>query len=51
MITSHSVLAANSLYRTGRGETRIVKIYDSPCLPEAEATYQIANEGIIDAKE
>lgn len=24
-------------FRKGRGETRIVKIYDSPCLPESEA--------------
>lgn len=37
--------------RKGRGETRICKIYDSPNLPEAEATYQISNEGIIDAKD
>lgn len=35
----------------GRGETRVCKIYDSPSLPESEASYQIANEGIIDAKE
>jgi meiotic recombination protein DMC1 len=37
--------------RKGRGEQRVCKIYDSPCLPEAEAVYQIADEGIIDAKE
>jgi len=37
--------------RKGRGEQRICKIYDSPSLPEAEATFQIANEGIIDAKD
>jgi len=37
--------------RKGRGESRICKIYDSPCLPESEANYQISNEGIIDSKE
>jgi RecA/RadA recombinase len=37
--------------RKGRGETRICKIYDSPSLPESEASYQISNEGIIDAKD
>lgn len=37
--------------RKGRGETRICKVYDSPCLPESESMFQISNEGIIDAKE
>lgn len=37
--------------RKGRGENRICKIYDSPCLPEAEAMFAIANEGIVDAKD
>jgi len=37
--------------RKGRGETRICKIYDSPCLPESEATFAILPEGIGDAKE
>merc|ERR1711991_667737 len=30
--------------RKGRGDTRIMKIYDSPCLPEGDATFQIAPE-------
>ena len=34
--------------RKGRGETRIVKIYDSPSLPESEATYAISKGGIED---
>jgi len=34
--------------RKGRGEQRVCKIYDSPCLPESEAIYQISNGGIID---
>jgi len=37
--------------RKGRGETRICKIYDSPCLPEAEAVFSINPDGIGDAKE
>nr|CAG4651963.1 EOG090X0906 [Triops cancriformis] len=37
--------------RKGRGETRICKIYDSPCLPEAEAMFAIQADGIGDAKE
>jgi DNA repair protein RAD51 len=36
--------------RKGRGETRICKIYDSPCLPEAEATFAISPTGIVDAE-
>ncbi|KAJ3271986.1 recombinase rad51 [Terramyces sp. JEL0728] len=36
---------------TTRGETRICKIYDSPCLPEAEAMFAINADGIGDAKE
>ena len=35
--------------RKGRGETRICKIYDSPCLPESEATFAINADGIGDA--
>ncbi|KAG9304939.1 hypothetical protein G9A89_003107 [Geosiphon pyriformis] len=37
--------------RKGRGETRICKIYDSPCLPEAEAMFAINPDGIGEAKE
>lgn len=37
--------------RKGRAEQRVCKIYDSPCLPEAEAIYQISEQGIIDAKD
>ncbi|KAJ3427936.1 DNA repair protein rad51 [Anaeramoeba flamelloides] len=37
--------------RKGRGETRICKIYDSPCLPESEAMFAISNEGICDPKD
>lgn len=37
--------------RKGRGETRICKIYDSPCLPESEAMFAILADGIGDAKD
>ncbi|XP_037949722.1 DNA repair protein RAD51 homolog 1 [Teleopsis dalmanni] len=37
--------------RKGRGETRICKIYDSPCLPESEAMFAILPDGIGDTKE
>ena len=46
------LLVAHRLYlRKGRGETRICKIYDSPCLPEAEAMFAINADGIGDAKD
>ncbi|SPQ97444.1 DNA repair protein RAD51 like protein [Plasmodiophora brassicae] len=34
--------------RKGRGNTRVCKIYDSPCLPESEATFSITEQGIGD---
>ena len=37
--------------RKGRGEQRVCKIYDSPCLPEGEATFQIGGGGIEEATE
>ncbi|CAG2061459.1 unnamed protein product [Timema podura] len=39
------------MLRKGRGELRIAKIYDSPDLPENEATFSICAGGISDAKE
>jgi len=45
-------LILSRLYlRKGRGETRICKIYDSPCLPEAEAMFAINADGVGDAKD
>ena len=49
-IMAHASTTRLSL-RKGRGETRICKIYDSPCLPEAEAIFAIQPDGISDAKE
>lgn len=37
--------------RKGRGEQRIMKIYDSPCLPEGDAIYEICSKGIQDSKD
>lgn len=37
--------------RKGRGETRVCGIYDSPSLPEGEATFALAPTGIVDASE
>ncbi|KAK8793383.1 hypothetical protein WA158_004742 [Blastocystis sp. Blastoise] len=37
--------------RKGRGICRICKVVDSPCLPEAEATFGISDQGIVDADE
>ncbi|KAK7507228.1 hypothetical protein BaRGS_00001163 [Batillaria attramentaria] len=39
------------MLRKGRAENRIAKIYDSPDLPENEATFAISSGGITDAKE
>nr|CAG8444227.1 7317_t:CDS:10 [Entrophospora candida] len=38
-------------FRKASKENRICKIYDSPCLPEAEATFAIGKGGIEDAKD
>ncbi|XP_014243469.1 DNA repair protein RAD51 homolog 1 [Cimex lectularius] len=37
--------------RKGRGDIRICKIYDSPCLPEAEAMFAITDKGVNDVNE
>ena len=49
-IIAHASCTRLSL-RKGRGESRVCKIYDSPCLPEAEAMYAITNDGIDDYKD
>ncbi|XP_049850877.1 uncharacterized protein LOC126324059 [Schistocerca gregaria] len=35
-------------FRKGRGDQRICKVYDSPCLAEEEAVFRITNGGIED---
>nr|AKI32385.1 DNA meiotic recombinase 1 [Watanabea reniformis] len=37
--------------RKGKGEQRVVKVVDAPNLAEAEASYQISAEGVIDYKD
>ena len=37
--------------KKGKGNTRICKIYDSPCLPESEGQFAIHNNGIGDPEE
>ncbi|XP_056379844.1 meiotic recombination protein DMC1/LIM15 homolog isoform X2 [Hyla sarda] len=49
-ILAHASTTRISL-RKGRGELRIAKIYDSPEMPENEATFSITAGGINDAKE
>jgi meiotic recombination protein DMC1 len=34
--------------RKGKGEQRICKVYDSPLIAESEATFQLAEGGVID---
>ncbi|KAJ1672667.1 Meiotic recombination protein dmc1, partial [Spiromyces aspiralis] len=49
-VLAHASTTRLSL-RKGRGEQRIVKIYDSPDMPEAESAYALCDGGIIDCKD
>uniref|UniRef100_A0A336M225 DNA repair protein RAD51 homolog n=1 Tax=Culicoides sonorensis TaxID=179676 RepID=A0A336M225_CULSO len=49
-IIAHASTTRLSL-RKGRGENRVCKIYDSPCLPESECMFAIKASGIGDATE
>lgn len=49
-VLAHASTTRISL-RKGRGEVRIAKMYDSPDMPENEATFSITAGGISDAKE
>lgn len=49
-ILAHASTTRLSL-RKGRGDQRIVKIYDSPSLPETECVFSISEQGIVDARE
>uniref|UniRef100_A0A8C4GR81 G1 to S phase transition 1 n=1 Tax=Dicentrarchus labrax TaxID=13489 RepID=A0A8C4GR81_DICLA len=49
-ILAHASTTRISL-RKGRGELRIAKIFDSPDMPENEATFAISAGGVTDAKE
>ncbi|CAF9905556.1 MAG: RecA recombinase Rhp51 [Gomphillus americanus] len=49
-IIAHASTTRLSL-KKGRGETRICKIYDSPCLPESDCIFAINEDGIGDPVE
>ena len=49
-IIAHASITRLS-FRKGRGDRRVCKVYDSPPLPESEATFAISANGIIDYKE
>ena len=49
-IIAHASTTRLSL-KKGRAETRICKIYDSPCLPESDCSFAINEDGIGDPKE
>ena len=49
-IMAHASTTRLSL-RKGKGEQRIIKVYDSPCLPEAEAIFGIYADGVADVRE
>jgi len=49
-ILAHASTTRLSL-RKGRGDQRIVKIYDSPSLPETEAVFSVTEHGVVDARE
>ena len=49
-ILAHALTTRLSL-RKGRAETRICKIYDSPCLPEADCVFAIYEDGIGDPRQ
>lgn len=46
-ILAHASTTRLSL-RKGKGEQRICKVYDSPLLPESEATFQLTEGGVGD---
>lgn len=49
-IIAHASATRLSL-RKGRNESRVCKVYESPCLPEAEAMFAITGDGIDDYKD
>ena len=49
-VIAHASTVRLSL-RKGKGEQRICKVFDSPDMPESEATYQITNGGIMDVQD
>jgi len=50
-MSAHSNLVLRLQLKKARGNTRSCKIYDSPCLPEAETHFAILEGGIGDPEE
>lgn len=49
-IIAHASCTRLSL-RKGRAESRVCKVYESPCLPESEGMFAITGDGIDDYKD
>jgi len=49
-IMAHASTTRLSL-RKGKGEQRIMKVYDSPCLAESESIFGIYEDGVADVRE
>lgn len=47
----HDLTCYRLQLKKGRANTRVCKIYDSPCLPESETTFAILQSGIGDPEE
>ena len=43
-----AIAPARVMLKKGKGEERIAKIFDSPLMPEEDATFAITNGGIAD---
>lgn len=39
------------MLRKGRGEQRIIKVVDSPTIPESDSIFEIAANGVMDIKD
>lgn len=51
-MTDHGAPSSRSVsMRKGRGPERIARIVDSPCMPEADAKFQITAQGISDVND
>uniref|UniRef100_A0A383W804 Rad51-like C-terminal domain-containing protein n=1 Tax=Tetradesmus obliquus TaxID=3088 RepID=A0A383W804_TETOB len=37
--------------RKGKGEQRVAKVVDSPCLAEGEASFALSDDGVVEYKE
>ncbi|KAK4265539.1 hypothetical protein QN277_026578 [Acacia crassicarpa] len=49
-VLAHAV-TVRLMFRKGKGEQRVCKVFDAPNLPEAEAVFQITPGGIADVKD